>query len=430
MTSKTKYSLVLLYDENNKYSIHSLVAAMEVEEVNIDTYLPRINDLHNIISYLLKNYEKIVVGISLMTTQLPNIQPFLESLKELKRLFSSKFILIGGGPHVSGDPLGSLKHLGFDYLFIGEAEKSFTEFLKRMTDGCDVKGVKGIGYVEDDNVVINYNDEVLNLDKYPPISVKYGLFNPIEVSRGCPYGCKYCQVSYIFGKYMRHRSLDTILLHCKILIKKGINDLRFISPNILSYGGNGIKADFDKLSEFVNGVKELRNLGGKLYLGSFPSEVRPDFIDEDIIKLIKDVITNKRISIGIQSGSDRILKYLGRGHTVDDALNAVDLLRRYNLSVDVDFILGLPNEELSDALETLQLIQKLIDLEGIRIRLHTYIPLPGTPLAKHRVKPLPDTVKSRLLKYLGRGVIFGNWLMQEKLALKIQELRDKGIILN
>lgn len=430
MTSNRKYCLVLLYNEDNKYSIHVLVAALEAKEINIDTYLVRINDFHKLIKFFLENYEKAIVGLSLMTTQLPGLLPFLESLKELKNSLNDRLTLVGGGPHVSGDPIGSLKPIGFDYVFIGESEKSFTEFIYKLVEGYDVNNVKGIGYRENDEIIIQHNNELINLDDYPPISVKYGLFNPIEVSRGCPYGCGYCQVSYIFGKSMRHRSLDIVLDYCKVLIKKRINDLRFISPNILAYGGTGTKANFEKLREFIEGIKELSSLGGKAYLGSFPSEVRPDFIDPDIIKLIKDVVNNKRISIGVQSGSERVLKYLNRGHTVDDALNAINLLRRNGFLVDADFIIGLPNEELSDIFETLQLIQRLIDLGGIRIHLHTYIPLPGTPLAKYSVKPLPIIVKNRLLKYLGKGVIFGNWLMQERIALKIQELRDKGVILN
>ncbi|MEM4906773.1 MAG: TIGR04013 family B12-binding domain/radical SAM domain-containing protein, partial [Sulfolobales archaeon] len=297
-------------------------------------------------------------------------------------------------------------------------------------EGLDFKDVKGIAYIEDDKVLIKYDDHVVNLNEFPPISLKYGLFNPIEVSRGCPYACKYCQVSYIFGRLMRHRSLDIVLRYCRELIKRGINDLRFISPNILAYGGSGTKVNFNALAEFVEGIKKLKDLGGRPYLGSFPSEMRPDFIEPDTIKLIKDVVSNRKVSIGIQSGSDRVLKELNRGHTVEDALNAINLLRSYGFVVDADLIVGLPNEDLADSLKTLELIQKLIDLGGVRIHLHHYIPLPGTPLAKYGLRPIPEVVRSKLMRLLGKGVVFGNWLRQEVLAYKIQELRMGGVILN
>ncbi|MEM0361197.1 MAG: TIGR04013 family B12-binding domain/radical SAM domain-containing protein [Sulfolobales archaeon] len=430
MSSSKKYCLVIPYAEDNKYSIHVLIAAIEANKIDIDIYLTRMGDFNKVVNFLLTSYDKVIVGISLMTTQLPEMLPFLESLKELKDSLNGRLLLVGGGPHVSGDPLGSLKRLGFDFVFIGEAEKSFTEFLSKLLEGLDFKDVKGIAYIEDDKVLIKYDDHVVNLNEFPPISLKYGLFNPIEVSRGCPYACKYCQVSYIFGRLMRHRSLDIVLRYCRELIKRGINDLRFISPNILAYGGSGTKVNFNALAEFVEGIKKLKDLGGRPYLGSFPSEMRPDFIEPDTIKLIKDVVSNRKVSIGIQSGSDRVLKELNRGHTVEDALNAINLLRSYGFVVDADLIVGLPNEDLADSLKTLELIQKLIDLGGVRIHLHHYIPLPGTPLAKYGLRPIPEVVRSKLMRLLGKGVVFGNWLRQEVLAYKIQELRMGGVILN
>ncbi|MEM4905981.1 MAG: cobalamin-dependent protein, partial [Sulfolobales archaeon] len=206
MSSSKKYCLVIPYAEDNKYSIHVLIAAIEANKIDIDIYLTRMGDFNKVVNFLLTSYDKVIVGISLMTTQLPEMLPFLESLKELKDSLNGRLLLVGGGPHVSGDPLGSLKRLGFDFVFIGEAEKSFTEFLSKLLEGLDFKDVKGIAYIEDDKVLIKYDDHVVNLNEFPPISLKYGLFNPIEVSRGCPYACKYCQVSYIFGRLMRHRS--------------------------------------------------------------------------------------------------------------------------------------------------------------------------------------------------------------------------------
>ncbi|MEM4518411.1 MAG: hypothetical protein QXH46_03585, partial [Sulfolobales archaeon] len=65
-----------------------------------------------------------------------------------------------------------------------------------------------------------------------------------------------------------------------------------------------------------------------------------------------------------------------------------------------------------------------------RIHLHHYIPLPGTPLAKYGLRPIPEVVRSKFMRLLGKGVVFGNWLRQEVLAYKIQELRMGGVILN
>jgi len=425
-----KYCIAFLYTDLNKYSIHVLIAAIQFKRIDIDVHLINIHDFFNLVNSLLTKYDKVIVGISLMTTQLPDLLSFIWSLRRFKTLNSDRVLIIGGGPHVSGDPLGSLKSLGFDYVFIGEAEESLTEFLGNLINGDDLAKVGGIAYIDDDKLVVKNSPKPVNLDDYPPFPTEGGLFNPIEVSRGCPYACKYCQVSHIFGVVMRHRSTTSIINYCKFLISKGIKDLRFISPNILAYGGDGRKLNYSSVIEFLDSMSRLRNLGGRVYLGTFPSEVRPEFIDRDVVKVLKNCVDNKRIAIGAQSGSDKVLKGLNRGHTVDDVINAVNILREYGFGVDVDFIIGLPIEELTDMYETLGFIRKLISLGNVRVRLHTYLPLPGTPLAKYGIKSIPNTVKKELMKLLGRGVIFGDWLKQEELARKIVELMKEGIILS
>lgn len=424
-----KVALVFIYSDANKYSIHTLIAAVESHSLDLDKYLVGIDGFNEVFKYVISRYSRVIIALSLMTTQLPRLLNFINYLKELRSKHSDKVLLVGGGPHVSGDPLGSLKSLGFDYIFIGEAENSFTEFLHRLIYGGDVKSVKGVAYLEDGKYVFTGRAEPADLNSFPPISVKSRLFNPIEISRGCPYACKYCQVSYVFGGLMRHRSIELITKYCRLLINYGVRDLRFISPNSLAYGSDGRSLNFSALSELLGELKKLQDLGGRVYLGTFPSEVRPDFIDREVVRLLKESVNNKRIAIGAQSGSDKVLRDLSRGHGVDEVLNAVKLLREYGFNVDVDFIFGLPVEDLDDMVASVELIRRLLSIGGVRIRAHSYIPLPGTPLFKLGIREVPDLIRRELLKYLGKGLVFGDWLKQEELAREIIKLRDLGIIM-
>lgn len=431
MTS-SKYCVVFIYDGRNKYSIHSLVAAIESKGLDstIDICLMKTDEFYRVFTDLLSKYEKVLVALSLMTTQLPSMLSFICDMRDLKRKLNSRILLICGGPHSSGDPVGCLKSLGFDYVFIGEAEDSLIEFLRRFIGNEDLNSVKGVAYLDaDGKYVFTGRGRFVNLDEYPPVSIKSKLFNPLELSRGCPYACKYCQVSYIFGINMRHRSPETVIKYCTELFKHGVRDLRFISPNSLAYGGDGTSLNLEELSKLITGLKNLRNIGCRVYLGSFPSEVRPDFINEDSVRLLKEVVSNRRVAIGAQSGSDRVLKELNRGHSVDDVLNAVTLLRKYEFNVDVDFIFGLPIEDLEDMLASLELIRRLVSLGSVRVRAHIYIPLPGTPLFRLGIKPIPEVVRKTLLKYVGRGKVFGEWFKQEELAKEIMRLKELGIII-
>ena len=145
------------------------------------------------------------------------------------------------------------------------------------------------------------------------------------------------------------------------------------------------------------------------------------------MKILKKYIYNKRIIIGAQSGSDRILKNIGRGHSIDDVIRAVEILRKYEFQVDVDFIFGLPNEDEEDVEQTLQVLKRLINL-GAKIHAHTFLPLPGTPFAEMEPGVIPIKIKKFLMKTIGTGKIYGQWETQEKLARNIKKWRDEGLI--
>jgi len=213
------------------------------------------------------------------------------------------------------------------------------------------------------------------------------------------------------------------------MFDRGLRDIRFIAPNSLAYGSpNGKKPSYEVIEELLFRLNNIsKEYGGRIFFGTFPSEVRPDSADEDCVKILKKYIYNKRIIIGAQSGSDRILKNIGRGHSIDDVIRAVEILRKYEFQVDVDFIFGLPNEDEEDVEQTLQVLKRLINL-GAKIHAHTFLPLPGTPFAEMEPGVIPIKIKKFLMKTIGTGKIYGQWETQEKLARNIKKWRDEGLI--
>ncbi|MEM1805130.1 MAG: TIGR04013 family B12-binding domain/radical SAM domain-containing protein [Ignisphaera sp.] len=417
--------LAILYGKSNKYTVNVLTAAVETYYSSAKVYLLRFDKGYGILEDVLnikRKCHKIVVGFTFMTHQIDVILRILVSIKQIL----PNALYIAGGPHASGDPLGTLTKLGFDLVVYGEGEATLIDILEAINNNEDPK-VCGTAYIEDDTLVIRRRP-FINLDAYPPFPYWRNLFNPIEIMRGCSASCYFCQVSYMFGP-PRYRSIENILYYSKIMMERGLKDLRFIAPNSFGYGSNdGIKPAPDKLLELLQKLREQSNsYGGRIFFGTFPSEVRPDSVEEDIVKCIRKLVDNKRIIIGGQSGSKKVLHKIHRRHDVDTIVNAVDILTRNGFEVDVDLILGFEFEDDDDIIETINLINKLKKYKT-RIHLHTFIPLPGTPFSSMRFKSINENIRRYLFKLVGEGRAYGDWIDQEKIAQYIISLREKEII--
>ena len=253
----------------------------------------------------------------------------------------------------------------------------------------------------------------INLDDYPPFSIRFHLLSPIEISRGCPFNCYYCSTPFIMGLRMRHRSVEKITYWLKEAIKiKNLDKTWFITPNSFAYGGNGVKPNYDAIQELLVNVSKIDAIRG-IYFGSFPSEVRPDFVTEEMMKIIKPYVANKTLQIGAQSGSERILKKSHRLHTVETVISAIEISKKYGFIPHVDMIFGLPGEMEEDKELNIKLVNKIIEMGGI-VHAHTFMPLPGSVFENEP----PGKLDRKLQKILGRlaseGKVTGSWAYQEK----------------
>jgi radical SAM superfamily enzyme YgiQ (UPF0313 family) len=131
-------------------------------------------------------------------------------------------------------------------------------------------------------------------------------------------------------------------------------------------------------------------------------------VDDRALELITRYCSNTRVAFGIQSGSDRVLAAIGRGHTVADGIRAVELCRDHGLTPIVDLILGFPCETPGDEEATLGLIRTVVRTG--RVRLHAFIPLPGTPLAGTTPRPVSAGAARALGRLALAGKLTGTWM--------------------
>jgi B12-binding domain/radical SAM domain protein len=318
---------------------------------------------------------------------------------------STDSIFIAGGPHPSGAPEETLEY--FDYVVLGEGEETLPELVKVLQKGEDPGKVKGIAYRDSrtDKIVTTPKRPYVNLDSYPCFDPKK-LRAPIEISRGCPWGCKYCQTPRLFGREVRHRSVDSILKNARYY-----DDLRFIASNAFAYGGDGIHSRLDKVEKLLSALHEIPDK--KIFFGTFPSEVRPEFVTEESVELVRKYCANDSLSLGAQSGSDRILKEIRRGHTVENSVSAVECCLEQEIIPAVDFIFGFPTETEEDQEKSLDLV-RWICKKGGTVRAHYLTPLPGTPYSSATPAEVSDRVRRELGKLALDGKLTGYWEKHRK----------------
>lgn len=421
MNTERESALVLYYKRENRYSLNALLGAIEIggwdEKVEIWTPSEE-SALIKTTNSLVRRGKSTIIGLSFSTPQLWEMEKLVQTLRSE---CGEDPLYIAGGPHPTGDPIGALQ-MGFDLIVRGEGEETLLELLEVASKNGEYAGVKGIGFFEtDEEYQFTGKREPIDLNAYPPFPVKNPRFGPIEITRGCPYVCYFCQTPQLFGATVHHRDVDVICQYADIMAKNERNDMRFITPNAFSYGSlDGREVNIAAIHKLLHSMREVLGSDGRIFFGSFPSEVRPEHVNKETVRLVVEYADNDNLVIGGQSGSQRILDLCHRGHTVEDIYNAVELILKSGLKANVDFIFGLPGETQQDVDLTLKTIEDLVTM-GARIHAHTFTPLPQTPYWKEPGGRISAATRKVIGSLTGKGAFYGDWEEQEVLAAKIEK---------
>jgi tRNA-2-methylthio-N6-dimethylallyladenosine synthase len=214
----------------------------------------------------------------------------------------------------------------------------------------------------------------------------------VSVMEGCSKYCTFCVVPYTRGEEIS-RPFDDVVVECATLAEKGVREINLLGQNVNAYRGpmhDGTIADLALLIHYVaaiDGVERVR------FTTSHPVEFSQNLIDAygEVPELAN------YLHLPVQTGSDRVLALMKRGHTVLEYKQKIRRLRekRPDISLSSDFIVGFPGETEHDFEQTLKLIS---DLEFDQSFSFIFSPRPGTPAAS-----LPDDVplevkKERLMR--------------------------------
>ena len=203
----------------------------------------------------------------------------------------------------------------------------------------------------------------------------------VSIMEGCSKYCTFCVVPYTRGEEVS-RPLDDVLLEVAQLAEQGVREVNLLGQNVNAYRGETHDGEICYFSDLLRYVAAIDGIDRIRYTTSHPVEFTPDIIEAyaDVPELVD------HLQLPVQSGSDRILALMKRGHTALEYKSTIRKLRkiRPNLSMSSDFIIGFPGESNADFEATMNLINDIgFDMSFSFI----YSARPGTPASD-----LPDDV--------------------------------------
>ena len=284
-----------------------------------------------------------------------------------------------GGP-VSAAPEMVLGEIAPDAVVVGEGE----ETVVRLVEEGVSPDLPGIAFLDGGRTVVTPPAPPAPIERPLPLipddigsqSIR-GASAYIETHRGCIGGCTFCQVPRFFGRRVRSRSIESIIEEVKAFAAHGAKRLSISGGTGSLYGSSNGEMNPDAFIALLRGMAEV--MGPKNI--SAP-DIRVDCITDEILDAIKRY-TIGWVFFGIESGSDRVLRMMGKGVKVRQVVEAVERCRKHRLHVAGSFIVGYPGETERDYMATKDLIATLL-LDDTFVSAAE--PIPGTPLADLVVK--------------------------------------------
>ncbi len=211
----------------------------------------------------------------------------------------------------------------------------------------------------------------------------------LTVQEGCDKFCAFCVVPYTRGAEVS-RPGGRILAEARDLVARGVREITLLGQNVNAYHGAGPDGGDWSLARLIREMHRIDGLARIRFTTSHPN----DMTDDLIAAFAECDRLMPYLHLPVQSGSDRILKRMNRGHTAEGYLRLVERIRaaRPDILLSGDFIVGFPEETEADFQATLDLIEAVGYGQAYSFR---YSPRPGTPAAE-REQVAPDEAADRL----------------------------------
>jgi radical SAM superfamily enzyme YgiQ (UPF0313 family) len=317
------------------------------------------------IKEVIEDFNPDLIGLSLRNIDnqsyfdpysfLPEIKHIVQICRETS---SAKIVL--GGPGFSTFPESSLQYLKADLGIIGEGEETFNQLLLKIKEQEDYKNLAGLLIREQGKIISNPPQFIKDFDnlKIPDRT----FFNNqryaqevgtahipgganIQSKRGCPFKCIYCSVPNIEGRSVRLRSPKKVVDELEIIRKElGIQRIFFVD------------ALFNCPIEHAESIcEEIIKRGLDIH---WHATLTPLLITERLIRLMKKAGCSE-ITLGIESGSSKMLKNLGKNYTVENIKQSFKYCKDFEITNFCYLLLGGPGEDKKTIEESISFTERI-----------------------------------------------------------------------
>jgi len=332
------------------------ISDMSSEEMvaHHESYLKTLSDLSEPIwdevREIVRSQKPDVVGVNVWT---PKLGSALNVAKICKQI-NPDIKVVFGGVHATIMPEQTLKNNEVDYVVRMEGEYTMLELCQKIQGGEPVDNVLGISFKKGGNMLNNPNRPFIeNLDELP-FPARHLLldketyfanaFGKIFASRGCPYQCNYCGSNKIWTRKVRYRSPKNVVDEIEH-VKKEFGSTHFVfEDDLLTINKKFLTSICDELIE--------RNLDIE-----WSCETRANLVFDDLVKKMK-MSGCTGIVVGIESGSEKILRDIKKGIVPEQIYNAAKIIKDNGVIYSAFFMIGFPTETKEDIMETVKVMKE------------------------------------------------------------------------
>lgn len=286
------------------------------------------------------------LGITMFTANFKAAKIIAEKVKSRNR----EIKIIVGGVHPTLALGETLKTDVFDYIIAGEGEFSFL----KLVNGEPVEKIIGLGYKDNGDLFINgHSEPIVNLDLLP-FPARDLIINPsqntdygqIITGRGCPFSCSYCAAPAMWSKKkVRFRSVENVIKELIVIKEK-------FPHNIIYFEDDTFTLKKERTIELCKKIIE-NNLDIK-----WKCDTRADCLSDEVVSLMKKAGCIC-IKMGVESGSERVLKRINKKVSKETLLNAAKTVKRHDISLTVYLMTGFPGETDNDLMETIKFAKEI-----------------------------------------------------------------------